>query len=493
MSDDGIEILTMEDMPKDPIERPSRQIQTQPDTESWVGTFVDYRTICKYDFLDDAYTGAGGFSGLTKSEGRKRAKSYLTPNPTERFYLTRVRTSVYTNHFAKSINSQILPIFAQKPIETTVVDTGGRVLEGHPYSDFLADIDGAGTKKNQFLKVAMGAAYRHGVAFAVMDKLPGALRPIAYLMDADDVQDYGTDKAGGLAWIAFKDGEMHSAEGKEIPLRLLIDKNTFRREYWDERSKSWVLVDEQPNTTGILPVMPIFGQIRDDASEYLPEPAMYPIAQICHWIYDKESNLDWLIQKQAHDIIVVNGDIEGIGRPTDNALVIPASDQKLFAPFALSPDADKARVHQERIDRKLEDLADLVSQNGVVAQATSVQSQSGVSKSYSFIATNDKLKAGVNLCKEIEEWLKTTYRAFMDEVSAAWTIRTDYPADFQPKPTSTTTDTIETANAYQGAGLALCWREEMKALVYLQNPSATSEQLAARLAEIDAAPLPGAQ
>ena len=476
-------------MPSDlPEDKKKNAVQDQPNVEAWRDTFRDYRAISPYHFLDDAYSGTGGFSGRTADDGR-RFYSFLTPNPTERFYLTRVRTSVYTNHLKKIVNARINPVFGQKQVVTTVTDSSGRAIKNHPYEEFLNNVNGAGTGKNELIRVALALGYLHGASFIVMDKFADAVQPFVYVMRADDVEEYTTDRAGGLSSIAFKDGEEGEGE-KEVEYIVRYTNAQITREKRLKGADSWTVTDTKPNSIGAIPVLPVFGQIRIDSRDYLPFPEMFAVGQICHWIYDKESNLDWLIQKQAHDIIVINGTVEGIGRPTDNALIIPASDQKLWQPFALSPDAEKARVHQERIDKKLQDLSDLVSQNGIVAQQTSVQASSGVSKAYSFIATNDALKATATLAKNIEAWLEKFYKLFTGSADS-WTIATDYPSDFQPRPTATLQDALDSAAAFQKAGLLLNWRESMKAVVYVQNATANATELQPQIDEIEASDLPG--
>ena len=107
-----------------------------------------------YDFLEDAYSGGGGFK-----DGR-----YLIPHPREDYekLLNRKELAYYSNFVKPVVDSLTNPIF-RKPI--------ARDWEGqsHYLSSFLEDVDKLGSSMNRFMKKAARLARLHGSIFIVVD------------------------------------------------------------------------------------------------------------------------------------------------------------------------------------------------------------------------------------------------------------------------------------------------------------------------------------
>lgn len=416
--------------------------------------YKDWREEDVHTFLQEAFEGSGGFSGSVAKI--IDAKSYLVPNPTENFYITRNRISAYNNYYKKYINAKYKPIY--KGVLHTSIYVNDMPIEDHLYYDFVNNITGSGVNKQQFSEIALRSAYIHDLSFVVMDKKPDEVLPYVYLMTVQDVEEFSTDEKGALIGIWFDDGLEETATGDKVKKRRYIGLDQWHTEYggvgdWKVDADSVVR-----NTLGFLPVYALFTQRPDDLKDYkIQEPSTKGIAALNWWVYDKSSKLDYLIDKQAHAIFVMQGHVMSMPNGVDNGLLIAESERSIFDPKYLSPDTGLPKVHSDRIDQQMGFMFDLMAESGVqVIDKQDSTPESGVSKSYDFIATNNTLKYTITLLVELDKWLESSFRAFTGD-NGMWSASTEYPDDFMPRVSMTPeslTDLYEfynTNNMYEQA------------------------------------------
>ena len=117
---------------------PSRQAQN---------AFVDFRTVNPHKFVQECYDGNGGFKG----DG---FKSYLIPNASENFYITRNRMSIYINLFKQFINAKFEQVYKQAQPNHVQTESGSDMPD-HLYHEFLSNVTGNGINKSDFSKIAI--------------------------------------------------------------------------------------------------------------------------------------------------------------------------------------------------------------------------------------------------------------------------------------------------------------------------------------------------
>jgi hypothetical protein len=437
----------------------------------------DFRNTSPHVFLDETYNASGGYSGRIGNGDY----TYIVPNPTENFFKTRVRMSVYLNDFKQFINAKFEPIF-KEAVKTYVQTESGVDIPNHVYLDFVGNVTGSGVNKNEFMKAAIRQAYIHDVSFVVMDKMAGALLPYLYLKTINDVLGYSVDVYGGLASIYFDDGcKKHGDEVLYFRRYIGTDRWALQK---SKDKKTWVEVSATPNNMRVLPVYPLWTHRGSDLTDYSTfEPSNYGIAAVCAWLYDKGSKLDYVIDKQAHAILVLQGDMMSVPSGTDNALVISPSEHSVFQPSYISPDSSLPGVHQARINSVENKLIRMMTDGGVNVSMDSAP-ESGVARGYKFWATNTTLKATVALLSEADKWIFETYRRFTGD-TASWLAYSEYPTDFTPTTGLSVEQLVDLIEFYKAEGLPRNVVDAHKRLRSLIDPMATREDSQDLLDEIE--------
>jgi len=429
--------------------------------------FIDYRDVSSYRFLKDMYEGSGGVSGKTGTGKTKLSTmslgnltlctnedvySYLIPNPTENFYKTRVRSSEYTNNFRNYIDAKYQAVFKLPPQTFVTAGLGGKVIENHPYLDYVKDVNGAGTSKNESSQNLMAGVYRDEVAFLVMDKREGDTVPKEYIQYAESVQGYNTDIDGNLIEITFIN---------ELPNGTFIMNEWSTNEvriYTSDDGQKW----NEPEVKAIshIPILAVFAGARTSVYDYLPKPKSYSIASMNLNIYSAESKLDWVIEKQAHDYLWTTGIVDGIRYGVDNMLQIDGTDGASVG--VVSPDANKVTVQIARINQKLENLHQMMSEGGV--SVTRLGSpESGYSKEFSFTPINDALLHTTMILKAVDNWRVEEYKLYMG--GGSFVANTKYKDSFSPKPKVTLSELNEELIIMEERGLADNTKAILKSIV----------------------------
>lgn len=501
MAETAYKEYTSDDIPK-PTKNPERGEMAGPDRESQADLYVDYRDINHYQFLHECQNGKGGFSGNTRSatqasgyQYNKKIYSYIIPNKTENFYKTRVKRAVFINYFKKYIKAKYKDVFALQEVNTSV-SINSEIQEDHPYLSFTQNVTGGGMDKNDFIKNILNASWRDAVSFIVIDKKINESMPYTYLKNAIDVAcdvngDYltGTDDKGHMIWIIFNEKSKKVGE-KTYLVRRYWGIDSFKVLQSADNGDTWETVEEIPNTLTyrgqpFLPVKPIISQERANNHDYMPFPDAYSIAEIVLAIYDRGSVLDYLIDKQGHSILVINGTTNGVGNGRDNALIIDTMENKAFQPFYMSPDSNLPGVHAARIAKLTEEMLDMMDDGGVTASAKSVTQESGVSKAFSFSAKATTSKESLRLAGESDEFIEKGYKVFMNEDTASWTSSTSYPTEYIPQTETTFKDMEDAADFFDQRNLKKNESNVIKKYIYKLYPNASQEELSDLLEEVE--------
>ena len=471
----------------DPVQR-AEQARTAVDVpdKQQQDIYKDWREMPVHIFLGECYSGTGGFSGKTdQTYSGEQIRSYIIPNASENFYRTRIRMSAYNNYFAKYINAKFSPIFSKDLSDHVTLESTGDLVENHPYYDFLSNVTGGGVTKQEFAKHAIREAYIHDVVFVIMDKRKKEKTPFIYGRSAADLIDHTVDVMGGLSAVWF-DAGYDDIDGRRVYYRQYIGVDEWRTEISENR-KDWKAIPDTQvkNRLGFLPVYPMFTQRPEDLKDYaVVNPTNRDIAGMNVWVYDKGSKLDYLIDKQAHSILKIQGAIDSLPNGRDNALVIAESERSIFEPGYISPDAALPEVHSKRIEQMMRFMFDLMADSGVEAVEAVGQAESGVSKSYDFLATNNTLKKTTALLSEFDRWLFTTYKAFTGD-NGAWRSYCEYPTEFMPRASMTAQQYMDLYDFYIVNNLYESAQDTLVRLRMLIDPMADRKEMQTILDEIE--------
>jgi hypothetical protein len=440
--------------------------------------YVPYRDVDPVQFVNEAYSGTGGFSGKTGP----KSKSYIIPNASENFYHSRIQMSSYVNYFKKFIDAQWRQIFKSN-IKNYVETENGSDMPEHLYLDFCEDVTGSGINKSDFLKTCVASALVSDVVYICMDKIEGDVEPYLYMMPSVSVVSYSTGRKGELTSITFYDG-CKDVNGKTIHYMRYIGLDKWEMlQSEDGKNYTAVAGSAVDNTLGFLPVYAMW-TVRNSNADYRPIPSNYDIAAFSAWHYDKSSKLDYVIDKQAHSILALQGNIDSVPNGVDNALVIGESQSSIFPPQYLSPNAQFPQVHADRIDQVVNAMFDIMGDAGVSVSPSTMTGESGIAKSYTFSAINDRLKQIVTVLKGADKWIQMAYKVFTGDTSG-WISYTEYPADFTPTASLTIEQATSLIDFYGVEGLPKNQIDLHKRLRNLVDPMATKEDEQDLLDEIN--------
>ena len=389
---------------------------------------IDIFAIPDYQFLDDTYTGQGGY----------KSGKYLVPHPRETAYNRRRQLSVYRNYFKKIINAKTMPVFNEMFARTTT---------NTDFEKFLKDVDNNGTAINDFmLRLAIDSVVK-GVSFVVMDNFSDTEQPesakeaednrtfpYVYLKTKADVAAFELDDFGNIEEIIFTDKDVIVSTDKngkdktEKRFRLWNDEYSQIMK-WDTKARKHVPAGpEVPHSLGIVPVCPLFTAKRD-TDELLPASEMWDLAKLCWSLYGVDSEIRQQVRDQCFSVFYFMGDSNSmLTLGTANALALP-QDTKIAPGFA-QPNPQTLAGNIAYAQSIHESMLELAEQHGV----TGVQKQlSGEAKAWDFQANNEVLKALSMLCKAVEIWIAKTFALYMGQPGSLDSYDPAYKEDFAPR------------------------------------------------------------
>ena len=436
---------------------------------------IDYRTINKYQFLDDSFEGTGGFSGNPDEI------SFIVHSRSEttRKWSERRQRAYYKNMMHPFITAQYQPVFTEQPPKTTVLDSAGKPYEVDTiYSEWVKNVDGAGLNKNQFNANACQSSYLKAVAYAVMDKADDMDEPIVYLQGAETVDQSMliVDRFGRLQQIAFIVVDIpKNSDGKTVYRRTIwTNKDVTVQTTTDDAGKDrdWVTVNQQPLQIDSMPIHPVFSQQRTDPHNYLPYPSSsYKIASINTTLYNVTSERIWHIVQQALARLVTNADVESVKDGYSTAVKLTSLTSTNPTMGYINADTGIAPNHKELENDITNDIINLMAEAGViVTRMESATEESGRAKAFTFRGMNTKLNNTVAMCVRLDEWMQNTYKKYNDP-TGRWTSVTTYKTDYSIQDPTTITDLREVVYVFKELGLIDSVKETVKAIVrqYVTN------------------------
>lgn len=457
--------------------------------------FKDHRAINPYVVIRDCrnvYT--GGFSGSVNYDDDY---SYMTPNPTENMYETKVRLSGFVNHPERYVRAQYESVFTKKPI-THTVKVGDKAQEEHHFIDFMGDCDGMGTNINDFLENSIESCYWEEVVWLVMDK-DNRLRNSPYLQryEAHDVSDYQTDDFGRLSSISFVFwGEKDS---KSVVRKYTFTTDMFISEYTSpvdveryetlaqvvkrsETQLKWILEEESALEVN-MPVKPFFAHNRSNPREYLPFPRVWSVIHFSWALWEIESNLDWTIHQQAHSWMIVIGVIlEGMRDAKTNVVNITGDDGKSDVKM-LSPDSSNVDVQIKRYEQKESTLSDVMAQDGVVVSKKEIEGQSGIAKMFTYQPLQKVSENTVSIVLDMMNWIVQTYQEYQGD--SGWRVETETAKNFMPSADIAIDETLKILELFKNDSLTENYKSILEKIVKEYHPNAMSEDIAPLLEEVE--------
>ena len=392
------------------VMRPSTDVRVnmKKDLGSFTG-FVDMYAVNKYQFLNEAYAGNGGFE----------TNSYLVPYPVESYYDYRRKFSHYVNFFAPVLDAMIRPCFEMEP---------QRKCEGSLYADpFFTDCDGAGRTLTEFMKDAATLLRRHGVVYVMVDNVTAddmpktaaeavAARAFPYvsLKSHAEVEGLMVDRFGALCEVVFADGTELVSDGnngtKKVSCYKRINASGQVR-FFREGGKEVVLT--RFPCPSVFPVVALRIGLPADREEFAPFPAMFTLARLCHAIYNKDSEIREIERKQEFAILTVQGGLGDVAAGAGSMLGYPM--EATHAPAYIAPDpATLIGLLASRKELR-EDLYRIAEQSGVTGVA---EAKSGVALAFEFRALAFVLNETSNLCEVMERGIMKAVFAFTGERGA---------------------------------------------------------------------------
>ncbi len=401
-------------------------------------SYTDIRGVNPYLALADAYTGRGGFLPEVNRTGGRAARNYLEYSATENFFVDRSKRSVYVNHYKPSIDCKVDPVFSKKAPRVAVM-AGETELETHPYLDYSKNVNGLGMNQFYMNQNTIRSALRDEVAFLIMDKDESG-ETYEYIQPAITVDPYSieTEPNGKLKQIGFLET---SKEDDTITIRklwtaeFLTIQQAKNINYSGLESVTWEFVEETPVQIGYMPVLPVFANPRVDGTDYLPWPQSYGIMLICWKIFNLMSDSDWIIARQAHDIMVIKNaeGIEAVREGVTNAIAVndPTGNSSGADVTPYSPNPDHVPNHLANIEHYYQELRRVADEHGINTAESSGQAESGIAKAFTFTARNESIKRVESIAKAIDEWRYLTWQEYNGVGS--WSAETDYAGDYTPE------------------------------------------------------------
>jgi len=438
-----------------------------------------------HQFIADGLSGGGGFSGDIDSEKMGYKYSYLHFWKSEYQYYDRIRMSQYYNFFNRAISAKVNPIFASKPISTTVKLTE-KYEENHPFIDWCKLADGYNPL--QFIEQSYAKnGTAHGCAYlAMMPSEWDATQIILKHYSPNDVLDYDTDRGRPVFYrmLDYQDGDKvyateytYNGSSTTITKKVAVvyGGQDLEQAQWKDAGYSVTVTAVSDFIVNMIPFEPLkFGEI-------VPKnPKNYSTLKIVADIWQKMSLKGWTIAKQAHSKFYMYGKTSGVNAFLDSYIEIPigADGKAPPAPDFASPDEELPRVAQEDIDTKISYMRDIFREDGVstVEHSTS-QSQSGDSKSYDFQATQLALQSTVQRLQVGFRWIYQTWFAYNGLDASKYTeIERHYPMNFFPKPEQALVDLLDVVDKLESRGLVESAKEVYKKIMIVATGGEVSEE-----------------
>lgn len=342
-----------------------------------------------YQLLRDAYFGSGGFETGAYLSKHKRES--------EEDYTFRRNNAYYLNYFAPIVNALVDPIFKKNPLRD-YHGSAERIIKS-----FSLDADAAGTNIQIFIKRAAVMAKVYGISFIIVDNarnvdsrsqqemLQRRQFPYAYVLEPDNLEEYGIDKTGDLEYIKFK--EIAHIESGTIQYRYVY----FDRTAW----KIWgdgIALQQGTHNLGRVPVVPLFSRMLEQKT-MRPTPELLPIARTAKALYNHCSWLGEILRNQTFPLLTIPSlDAKDLVIGTNNALGY--NPDYSHEPNFIAPPSDPATILQNQIASLVQEMYRMANLSFIIS--TTQNNNSGIARQWEFERTNQQLANFAAQCAHAE-------------------------------------------------------------------------------------------
>lgn len=342
-----------------------------------------------YQLLKDAYFGSGGFETGAYLSKHKRES--------EEDYAFRRNNAYYLNYFAPIVNALVDPIFKKNPLRD-YHGSAERIIKS-----FSLDADAAGTNIQIFIKRAAVMAKVYGISFIIVDNarnvdsrsqqemLQRRQFPYAYVLEPDNLEEYGIDKTGDLEYIKFK--EIAHIESGTIQYRYVY----FDRTSW----KIWgdgIALQQGTHNLGRVPVVPLFSRMLEQKT-MRPTPELLPIARTAKALYNHCSWLGEILRNQTFPLLTIPSlDAKDLVIGTNNALGY--NPDYSHEPNFIAPPSDPATILQNQIASLVQEMYRMTNLSFIIS--TTQNNNSGIARQWEFERTNQQLANFAAQCAHAE-------------------------------------------------------------------------------------------
>ncbi len=395
-----------------------------------------------YQLLRDAYFGSGGFETGAYLSKHKRES--------EEDYTFRRNNAYYLNYFAPIVNALVDPIFKKNPLRD-YHGSAERIIKS-----FSLDADAAGTNIQIFIKRAAVMAKVYGISFIVVDNarnvdsrsqqemLQRRQFPYAYVLEPDNLEEYGIDKTGDLEYIKFK--EIAHIESGTIQYRYVY----FDRTSW----KIWgdgIALQQGTHNLGRVPVVPLFSRMLEQKT-MRPTPELLPIARTAKALYNHCSWLGEILRNQTFPLLTIPSlDAKDLVIGTNNALGY--NPDYSHEPNFIAPPSDPATILQNQIASLVQEMYRMANLSFIIS--TTQNNNSGIARQWEFERTNQQLANFAAQCAHAETAVMNLVAQWVNE-DITYTVA--YPDNFGIVDV---TEELAQAQAVLDMGLGDGLREEV--------------------------------
>jgi hypothetical protein len=394
---------------------------------AYMKTAININSVNVYQLMTEAYYGTGGF----------RNGNYLIPFSRESDYNSRKQLAHYKNYVRPIIRAMVEPVFSEVAPRVVNDGEGNNAEVDNMFKTFLDDVDTTGTSMQDYSHSALKVCRRHGIVFTVMDNFssedqPETLQqanqdrimPYIYMKQADEVEDYLTDRFGNLEWIIFKESPEIIKGKKELRWRRWT-KTTSEVLTRNKVDNSFVSIDVKDHNLGIVPVIKTYSDIPERKDTLLVDPPLYDIARLNYVIYNQSAEIRDQERAQAFSVFYAQGLPDG-DTVLGTSNFINLDYQVTIAPGYASPDFNIIAGLVDNQEQIRKDLFLIAEQAGVIGVENS---ESGISKAYDFFAHEDTLKRTSIIATDMEYKISDLFKLYTGE---EYDYTVDYPHDFAP-------------------------------------------------------------
>ena len=348
----------------------------------------------------------------------------LFMHPKERAddYNKRVGMSYYYNFCAP-----IIDIYSDHLFKQPVVEDWGSIES--TIQEVTDDIDRMGTSIQDFRRVIADTAQIYGHCFVVvdspkvsstlsirtrLDQIENRAFPYLSVITPQNVLNWALDEFGFPYWVLIRE----SADANDDPMmfdRDVTEKIQYRvwdRQGWYLFDKDYQQIDQGVHGLGEVPIVCIYDKKSKRQRNFLGISQIADIAFIARDIYNSSSELRQILRDQTFAFLALQGESDayaGLDLGTGKGLLYPPGVNK---PEYVSPPSSNATTYFDHIDRQIIKIFQLAkidagasvsgSAKSLPAGGATVDTQSGVSKAWSFNQTNSSLSTKASNFEEGE-------------------------------------------------------------------------------------------